>query len=210
MFFCSTSLPLASTRCVLSTFSSLCPLSSKQCSAASINFPLNFFGQCWDSNPGQLGLEAIMLIIVLCCSLHLLFQPFTRQLAIYYHTYLQVCYLTVSQMLVCYESVCNLPLRHLPIGPLPVCHLPVCHLPVCHSQVWRSASISRFGWSVSRVSLLRLMMAATSVHFYWLRPSSSRMSFSVLRFCFSFGPLPFWSYDEAFVFLLATSISDTD
>ena len=69
--FCSTGLPLVGTRWVWSTFSSHSPLSSNQ--------------RCWlisatsiivlgtlESNPGQLGTEASMLTIVLCCPLPIL------------------------------------------------------------------------------------------------------------------------------------------
>ena len=69
VIFCSTSLPLVSTKWFQSTFSSHCLLTSRQrhwlTSAMSIFFHLKFFGECWESNQGQLGLEASMLTIVL-------------------------------------------------------------------------------------------------------------------------------------------------
>ena len=63
--------PLASTRRVRSTFSSHCPLSSNQrhwlTSSMSVIFSSEFCCECWESHPGQLGPEASMLTIVLCC-----------------------------------------------------------------------------------------------------------------------------------------------
>ena len=50
--FCSTSLLLASTRYVRSTFSSLCLLSSNQINLSSIE--INFW-ECQELNPGPLG-----------------------------------------------------------------------------------------------------------------------------------------------------------
>ena len=75
-YFCSTSLSLASTKWVRSTFSSHCPLSSKPCHrltpATSTIFSPEFFWQCWESNPGQLGLKACKLTILLLILLNLL------------------------------------------------------------------------------------------------------------------------------------------
>ena len=72
-FLCSTSLPLASTKWTWSTFSSWCPLSPKQhrwlTYATSTIFCLKYLGECWESNLGQLGPEASVLTIVLCCHL---------------------------------------------------------------------------------------------------------------------------------------------
>ena len=67
IFLCSSSLPLASTRRVQSTFSSYCPLKA----ALLINLRNidNFFiksWEHWESNPGQMGLEPSTLTIVLC------------------------------------------------------------------------------------------------------------------------------------------------
>ena len=71
--FCSTSLPLASTRLVHSTFSSHCLLSSKQhrwiISAATTNFSSQIFLGMLGIEPGQVTAEASMLTIVLCCPL---------------------------------------------------------------------------------------------------------------------------------------------
>ena len=39
-----------------------------------------FFGECWESNPGQLGLEASMPTIVLCCPFSwLTFNPLSDE-----------------------------------------------------------------------------------------------------------------------------------
>ena len=57
--FSSTGLPLSSTRCVLSKFSSH---SNQRLPSTSVSD--NFFGECWDSNPGQLSLEVSMLTLV--------------------------------------------------------------------------------------------------------------------------------------------------
>ena len=55
--FCSTSMPLTSTRWVQLTFSSLCPLYYKQhCQKKSQRhwtIPKKFLGECWESNPGE-------------------------------------------------------------------------------------------------------------------------------------------------------------
>ena len=70
--FCSTNLRLASTRWVLSTFSSHWPLSTNQhhwlTSATSINvFLWNFFGNAWNQTQGSCVRKQVMLTFVLCC-----------------------------------------------------------------------------------------------------------------------------------------------
>ena len=54
-FFCIISLPLASTRWLELTFSSLCPLSSYQRCLLISATQNNFFRECWESNKELLG-----------------------------------------------------------------------------------------------------------------------------------------------------------
>ena len=72
-FFCITSLPLAFTRWVQSTFSSHCPLSSKQrhwlTSAKVTIFSIEKYQESQELNLWQLGPEASILTIVLRCQL---------------------------------------------------------------------------------------------------------------------------------------------
>ena len=75
-YFFSTCLPLAGTRWVRSSFSSHCPLSSNQrhwlTSATSIIFPVNIFGECWESNPRLLGEKQVCYLCAMQPTLHLI------------------------------------------------------------------------------------------------------------------------------------------